>query len=272
MDQKKSSVKAQFGRRAGAYARSESHARDLDLDLLLEHLNLSDSDHVLDVATGTGFTAIAVRPRVTSVTGLDLTHGMLREAIRLAADAARSWSATQPAPTIHWVEGDVEALPFRDDVFSVVTCRRAPHHFVQFDRAIDEMLRVLQPGGRVGLIDQISPEETDGMQLMEALETLRDSSHVHALSVSEWQAAFSRRQIALTFLHVVESRLAFQRWLELADTESEQRRSIEQALSSATPEARNLIGFSESPEPSFLKRWVVLVGRKTREHGSAGTR
>ena len=261
MDQKKRSVRAQFGRRAGAYARSESHARDLDLDLLVEHLNLSDSDHVLDVATGTGFTAIAVRPRVTSVTGLDLTHGMLREAIRLAADAARSWSATQPAPTIHWVEGDVEALPFRDEAFSVVTCRRAPHHFVQFDRAIDEMLRVLQPGGRVGLIDQISPEETDGMQLMDALETLRDSSHVHALSVSEWQAVFSRRQIALTFLHVVESRLAFQRWLELADTESERRRSIEQALGSATPEARNLIGFSESPEPSFLKRWVVLVGR-----------
>ncbi len=230
MDQKKSSVRSQFGRRAGAYARSESHARDLDLDLLLEHLNLSDSDHVLDVATGTGFTAIAVRPRVTSVTGLDLTHGM-------------------------------EALPFRDDAFSVVTCRRAPHHFVQFDRAIDEMLRVLQPGGRVGLIDQISPEETDGMQLMDALETLRDSSHVHALSVSEWQAVCSRHQIALTFLHVVESRLAFERWLELADTESEQRRSIEQALGSATPEARNLIGFSESPEPSFLKRWVVLVGR-----------
>ncbi len=250
MDQKKSSVRAQFGRRAGAYARSESHARDLDLDLLLEHLNLSDSDHVLDVATGTGFTAIAVRPRVTSVTGLDLTHGMLREAQRLASTLQ-----------IQWVEGDVEALPFRDDAFSVVTCRRAPHHFVQFDRAIDEMLRVLQPGGRVGLIDQISPEETDGMQLMDALETLRDSSHVHALSVSEWQAVCSRHQIALTFLHVVESRLAFERWLELADTESEQRRSIEQALGSATPEARNLIGFSESPEPSFLKRWVVLVGR-----------
>lgn len=255
-------MREQFGRRAGAYASSESHARDRDLDLLLEHLTPRVSDHVLDVATGTGFTAIALRPRVASVTGLDLTHGMLREAIRLAAEAARAWSAAQRK--IDWVEGDVEALPFCDDAFSVVTCRRAPHHFVHFDRAIGEMLRVLRPRGRIGIIDQVSPEESDGMQLMDELETLRDSSHVHALSVGEWQAVFSRHRISLASIDVVESRQPFGRWLDLAGTESNQRRAIERALRSATPEARSLIGFSKSPEPSFFKRWVVLVGRKTR--------
>ena len=262
LEKKKSSVRAQFGRRAGAYASSESHARDRDLDLLLEHLTLRVSDHVLDVATGTGFTAIALRPRVASVTGLDLTHGMLREAVRLAADAARSRSSTLRPREIEWVEGDVEALPFCDDAFSVVTCRRAPHHFVHFDRAIGEMLRVLRPRGRIGIIDQISPEEADGMQLMDELETLRDSSHVHALSVREWQAVFSRHRISLASIDVVESRQPFGRWLELAGTESNQRRAIERALRSAAPEARGLIGFSESPEPSFLKRWVVLVGHR----------
>ncbi|MBI2123485.1 MAG: class I SAM-dependent methyltransferase, partial [Armatimonadetes bacterium] len=141
MERKKSSVRAQFGRRAGAYARSESHTRDRDLELLLEHLRLRPEDRALDVATGTGFTAIALRSDVHSVVGLDLTHRMLLEAIRLAASAARSRSAAQglaDTPGIQWVEGDVESLPFRDGAFSVVTCRRAPHHFVHLDRGIGE--------------------------------------------------------------------------------------------------------------------------------------
>lgn len=263
LEKKKSSVRAQFGRRAGAYARSESHVRDRDLELLLEHLRLRDSDRVLDVATGTGFTALALRPYVASTTGLDLTHGMLIEAVRLAADAARSWSAILPPRKIAWVEGDVEALPFRNDTFSVVTCRRAPHHFVRLDSAVGEMLRVLGPGGRIGLVDQISPEEPDAMGLMDQLETLRDSSHGHALSVGEWQSVFGRHNIALTFLDVVESRQSFQSWMDLADTAPDRRRAIEEALRSATPDARNLIGFAESPEPSFLKRWMVAVGRKS---------
>jgi ubiquinone/menaquinone biosynthesis C-methylase UbiE len=262
LEKKKSSVRAQFGRRAGAYARSESHGRDRDLELLLEHLQLRDSDRVLDVATGTGFTALALRPRVASITGLDLTHGMLIEALRLASNAARSESSTaQMAADMTWVEGDVEALPFRDDAFSVVTCRRAPHHFVRLDSAVGEMLRVLGPGGRIGLVDQISPEEPDAMGLMDQLETLRDSSHGHALSVGEWQAVFAQHRIALTFLHVVESRQSFQGWLDLADPAPDRRRAIEEVLRSATPDARNLIGFTESPEPSFLKRWMVAVGR-----------
>lgn len=251
LEKKKSSVRAQFGRRAGAYASSESHAWDRDLDLLLQHLDLRKTDRVLDVATGTGFTAIALRPRVASVTGVDLTHGMLLEAQRLAASLQ-----------IHWVEGDVEALPFRGEAFSVVTCRRAPHHFTDLDQAIDEMLRVLGIGGRIGIIDQVNPEDADGMRLMDELERLRDPSHEHTLSVGEWQAILGRHQIVTTFLEVVESRLSFAHWQHLADTNPQARRMVESALHAATPQARKLIGFLESPEPSFLKRWIVLVGRK----------
>lgn len=251
MERKKSSVRAQFARRAGAYARSESHARDRDLDLLLEHLRLRPEDRALDVATGTGFTAIALRSHVRSVVGLDLTHRMLLEARRLAT-----------SEHIRWVEADVEALPFRNQAFSVVTCRRAPHHFVHLDRAIGEMLRVLQPDGRIGIVDQISPEEAAGLRLMEELEALRDASHVHALTVNEWRAVFERHEIALTFLDVVESAQAFEGWLDLADTEIDRRRSIEQALADAPPEARRQIGYEATPERSFLKRWAVLVGRK----------
>src|SRR2546430_11737053 len=77
MGDQKRAVQRQFGRQAGAYARSISHRRDADLDLLITHLQATPRDRVLDVATGTGFTAFALRPHVRAVVGVDLTRGML---------------------------------------------------------------------------------------------------------------------------------------------------------------------------------------------------
>lgn len=254
-DDRKRAVQQQFSRQAGAYARSASHRRDADLDLLLQYVQPVRSDRVLDVATGTGFTAFALRPLVRSVVGVDLTHGMLEEARRLA-----------PAPgRIAWVAGDAEALPFADGTFSIVTCRRAPHHFQRIERGVDEMLRVLARGGRLGVVDQVPPESDPGCDLMETLEVARDSSHIRALRASRWQALLADRNVALTCAQVVESRQTVEAWLDLAGADDARRGVITGTLRRASREARDEIGYREDPEPSFLKRWVVLVGTKTRE-------
>src|SRR3990172_4657996 len=111
-------VQRQFNRQAANYAPNESHARDRDLDLLIDHLYLRPTDRVLDVATGTGFTAFALARAAGWVAGLDLTLGMLRAAQRLS-----------PASGVRWVAADAGALPFGDATFDAVTVRRAPHHF-----------------------------------------------------------------------------------------------------------------------------------------------
>src|SRR5438445_3185508 len=85
MGDQKRAVQRQFGRQAGAYARTVSHRRDADLDLLITHLHATPRDRVLDVATGTGFTAFALRPHVRAVVGGDLIPCMLGEARRVAA-------------------------------------------------------------------------------------------------------------------------------------------------------------------------------------------
>src|SRR2546429_8611565 len=136
MDDRKRAVQRQFGQRAGAYARSASHRRDADLELLIAHLRAAPSDRALDVATGTGFTAFALRPHVRSVVGADLTRGMLEEARRLAP----------PGKGLTWVVGDAEALPFADGAFSIVTCRRAPHHFSPVGRGLGASVRTAGHG------------------------------------------------------------------------------------------------------------------------------
>lgn len=252
MDDQKRAVQRQFGRQASAYARSASHRRDVDLDLLITHLRPASGDRVLDVATGTGFTAMALRPYVRSVIGVDLTIGMLEEARRLAP----------PERGITWVAGDAEALPFTEGTFSLVTCRRAPHHFPHVKRGVGEMVRVLAPGGRLGIVDQVPPEEAAGHDLMEALEVVRDASHVEALRASRWDALLSEYRLLPMFAQFVERRQTVEGWLELAGTDPTRRRAVVERLQRASPDAREQIGYTETPEPAFMKRWMVLVGRK----------
>ena len=248
----KEATKRQFGRRASAYAHSASHRHDTDLDLLVEHLKPTSTDRLLDVATGTGFTAVAFRPLVGSVVGVDLTWEMLREAEGLRSGRGR----------IGWAVADADALPFADATFTVVTCRRAAHHFVHLEHAIGEMRRVLAVGGRFGLVDQVPPDDEPGRELMESMEILRDPSHVRALPARHWQALLARSGIVLLLVQTVERRLAVSEWLELAGTDLARRDAIEAVLRRASPRAREQIGYTATQNPTFLKRWVVLVGTR----------
>lgn len=245
----KTAARAQFGRQAAHYARSDSHAGDRDLALLVEHLEVNPGDRILDVATGTGFTALALARRGLPVVGLDLTAAMLTEARRLA-----------PASGIAWIAGDAEALPLADAAFDAVTVRRAPHHFPHLRRAIAEMRRVVRPGGRLGIVDQVPPEHEAGAVLMERLEKLRDPSHVEALTASRWRGLLEEMGIEVVFMEVVERSFTFDAWLELAGADAQRRQAIEATLAAAPREARRAIGDDGADPRSFTKRWVVLVG------------
>jgi SAM-dependent methyltransferase len=112
---------------------------------LLARVTPQPQDRVLDVACGTGIVArLAARQIGASgrVTGVDLNAGMLRE--------ARTHSGKLGAP-VDWVEGDVGALPFGEATFDVVLCQQSIQFFSDQTRAVQEMKRVLTPGGRFAL-------------------------------------------------------------------------------------------------------------------------
>ncbi len=248
----KARVREQFGRQAGAYARSQTHAADVDLAALIKHLPLTERDRVLDVATGTGFTALAIRPRVERVVGLDLTWEMLGEGKRRAGAHAG----------LDWIQGDVEALPFFDQMFSVVTCRRSAHHFSQLDQALSEMVRVLRVGGWLGIVDHANPDGTAGRQLMEDQERLRDPSHVRALTPGEWRAIVEEHRVTVQVAEVHERRVAFDEWVERAGVDAERQARLAAAFAQASPLAQEEIGYRGGARPSFVRRWFVLIGRR----------
>jgi ubiquinone/menaquinone biosynthesis C-methylase UbiE len=139
---------------------------------------------LLDVACGPGVVTAALAPTATSVTALDATEAML--------DKARGRCAKAGLRNVEFRSGDAENLPFGDAAFDGVVTRAAVHHFAQPQRAFDEMFRVLQPGGAVVVLDVVSSEDTGESQLHNAIERLRDPSHVRMLPPSELDAGLRR--------------------------------------------------------------------------------
>ncbi|MEC9372317.1 MAG: bifunctional demethylmenaquinone methyltransferase/2-methoxy-6-polyprenyl-1,4-benzoquinol methylase UbiE, partial [Planctomycetota bacterium] len=105
------------------------------------------TDHVLDVACGTGDLARAfARAGVAAVTGLDFTPQML--------DVARQHEREKPSPLpITYVEGDAMALPFESESFDILSIAFGIRNVAEPARAIAEFFRVLRPGGRLVILE-----------------------------------------------------------------------------------------------------------------------
>src|SRR5262245_14047887 len=176
----KNLVQAQFGAAAQNYVTSAVHARGDDLQRLVELAQLRGDERALDIATGGGHTALAFAPHVREVVATDLTPDMLATAERFIRG--------QGATNVRFERADAEELPFPDASFDVVTTRIAPHHFPHPKRYVEQVARVLRPGGRFLLDDNMPPEDAELDAFMNRFDQWRDPSHVRAYPVSTWRA------------------------------------------------------------------------------------
>jgi SAM-dependent methyltransferase len=113
-------------------------------------LGLSAGHRILDVACGpANFTrsfARAVEPGGLAV-GIDASETMLARGL---ADTRRA-----KLENVILVRGDATELPFRDAGFDAVCCFAALHLFADPFGALDDMARVLRPGGRIAIMTSI---------------------------------------------------------------------------------------------------------------------
>ncbi|WP_439659496.1 class I SAM-dependent methyltransferase [Lentzea sp. HUAS TT2] len=104
------------------------------------------SGNVLEVAVGTGLN-LPHYPDGVAVTGLDLSEQMLALARSRAQDLGREVTLRQ---------GTAHALPFADSSFDTVVCTLGLCAIPDHESAVDEMVRVLRPGGQLILVDHVS--------------------------------------------------------------------------------------------------------------------
>jgi demethylmenaquinone methyltransferase / 2-methoxy-6-polyprenyl-1,4-benzoquinol methylase len=110
--------------------------------------HLEPGDRALDVATGTGDLAIALKRRVGpdgEIVGSDFSEPMLELARAKAAD-------------VEFEHGNALDLPYDDGSFDAATVGFGARNFADLARGLSEMVRVVRPGGRVVVLEFTTPE------------------------------------------------------------------------------------------------------------------
>jgi ubiquinone/menaquinone biosynthesis C-methylase UbiE len=114
--------------------------------------------NVLEVAPGPGYFAIELsKLGQFAITGLDISRSMV--------DIAEENAAAEGV-AVDFQQGNASAMPFAEESFDFVYCAAAFKNFAEPVRALDEMHRVLRPGGRALIFDltqDASMDEIDAM-------------------------------------------------------------------------------------------------------------
>ncbi|WP_291426451.1 class I SAM-dependent methyltransferase [Deinococcus sp.] len=242
----------QFNAHADKYATSEVHRFGASLPALLEYAAPVSVDVALDVATGTGNTALALAPYVTEVTGVDLAAKMLAHGTARAQEEGLS--------NVRFVLGSAEQLPFADAAFTLVTSRHAPHHFRQVGRFLAEVFRVLQPGGRFVLADQISPD-AEIKPWLDRFHVTRDPSHFTQRTVAEWRELATAAGLRWEQDTLVPYRMDFAWWTAQSGSSPEAVAQLREQVAALDPAGRAQIQaeFDEAGELIAHTDYMMVV-------------
>ncbi len=243
----------QFNPIAANYAASPVHREGPSLDALVGLTKPMTNDIVLDIATGTGHTALALAPLVQSVVGIDIADGMLAEARKLSAERA--------VQNVMFHRAAADALPFSDQSFTLVTSRHAPHHFHRLERFLEESRRVLKAGGRMVVADQISPT-AESKDWINRWEQIRDPSHYDQRTPEEWQRLAESAGFRWSSAEIVHYRLEFDWWTRQANCSPERKAELRAHAGDASLETRAALAIEYSTDGEVLAtRLPVLVVR-----------
>lgn len=106
----------------------------------------------LDLCCGTGDLALELAQVSNgTVVGGDFAHPML----------VRAWQKSRAAgnnKAIYWIESDALRMPFPDGRFDVVTAAFGFRNLANYRKGLEEIYRLLRPGGRVGILEFSMPE------------------------------------------------------------------------------------------------------------------
>ncbi|MGE5189208.1 MAG: class I SAM-dependent methyltransferase [Gemmatimonadota bacterium] len=253
----KSRIRSQFAPVAANYRLSVDHTDADDRQVLISRLAFEPFHVALDVATGGGHTAAAFASRVRRVVASDLTPEMVGEARILARQKGRA--------NIAFVAADAEALPFRTGAFDRVTCRIAPHHFPDVCAAIAEMVRVTGPGGLVGIIDSVVPEDPALDAFMNGVERVRDPSHVRSYRMEEWVSFLTGAGLSLRYISCAWKEHPFGEWVARTGRPATVQREVEEMFLGAFPRAKEFfrVKIENGRVVAYSDEKGIFVGRKS---------
>lgn len=248
-----------FDKIADNFATSEVHRSSPTMEALHETLGPQTGSAICDVACGAGHLALSFAgENPARLVGVDPAPSMLDSFRKLAAERA---------VTVETAQAAAEELPFPDASFDLVVSRLAPHHFLDMERAVGEMTRLLRPGGRLAVIDLEGHPDPEIDAFNHELEILHDPTHQRSYTLDEWVGFFQGAGLNVPVARggQAESRtgVPVKRWCEIASSGAEAEAAIRRRLAEAPTAHREALGIRQDGAEFLIPvRTCMLIGVK----------
>lgn len=247
-------IREAFSRQAGGFESDRMNFSNKEfLSYAVAKIAPKKTDTVLEAAAGTCVCGRALAPYVSVVTCLDMTPAML--------DIGKEAAKQAHIENIRFVIGDAAELPFPDNGFDIVLSRLAFHHFPDRNQPFTEMVRVLKPGRKLVLIDMDAAEEPL-RDTEDAMERMRDPSHVRNLSRAEMLSLYHENGLSVSCCETVRMPMVLQNWLDHTKTPEPIQREIRTRMEDELSGGKKT-GFSpyrRDGEICFDHRWTLIIG------------
>lgn len=256
MDTHAQTVVDQFSAQVNRFVSSPHVNAYEPVDRFLRLLDPNEEDQVLDVGCGPGLLAKYFAPRVKHFTGVDMTPAMVNKAKDLAILDGTGNSDFHVA--------DATDLNFHKNAFDMVITRLALHHIPDTEKAIREMVRVLKPGGTLGVYDMITSEIVDEAVLHNKFERLRDPSHARTLSLSELVYGVECAGVEIVSIDIMNYRFDLDDYFDRAEQSKESQDAAREIISHEYGR-QSFLGRRISKNEtaySYSAKWCMLAARK----------
>ncbi len=202
-------TREEFDRQAESMSKASIFTDSDILDRIRCAARVAGSSRVLDLGCGPGIVTEALAIETGQVIALDLSPEMIRRARQRCEEAGQK--------NVRFTIGKAEKLPFHNASFDVIVTRLTIHHFPDPEAALSEMIRVLKPSGKIVIADIVSSQIHEESDLHNALEILRDPSHVRMLSYTELKHLIEAAGLAIKMEDEWIKEREFTEWMQITN-------------------------------------------------------
>jgi ubiquinone/menaquinone biosynthesis C-methylase UbiE len=163
---------------AGEGEKMENHHLDIT-QKALRLMHLQPSDKVLDLGCGSGWASRLLAKEAGEVTGLDVSDEMVKQ----AAASSKNFANTK------FLWGSAQKIPCADNSFDKMLSVESFYYYADQDAALDEIFRVMAPGGRIFILINLYKDNEYSLQWVHLLKV-----PVHVRSADEYAAMFCKHR------------------------------------------------------------------------------
>lgn len=230
------SIRREFTDQTEVFSRAGALKQEAILGAVLEAVPADPEARWLEVACGAAMVGRALAPKVGALHGVDMTPAMI--------ERAREEAVAAGLDNAEFSLGDATGLEFEDGSFDGAVTRFSFHHIPAPQRALEEMARVVRPGGHVVVADHARDAHPDVAAWVEEIERLRDPSHWACLTPGRLRAMAGAAGLEPDQERLIPFELDFEDWRDRSSGGPKAAPLIDRLLAEAPPaaEAFRVIG------------------------------